>query len=87
MKVLYENTNMNTKGNKKFTLSVIKHTDTHYDVTQKTYRVFSDGEETVQYEKTTTFGSRCALLEGEFAKSRQGKMFVEALTKQQTGEV
>lgn len=81
MLVLFENTNINAKGNKKFTLSVTHHADNSYSVTQRTYNVFRDGREIMQYEKNTTFGSVAALLEGDFTRSRQGKLFVEEFAK------
>ncbi|WP_447840837.1 hypothetical protein [Enterobacter bugandensis] len=77
MLVIFENTNINTKGNKKFTLSVTQLAEDSYSVTQRTYNVFRDGREIMQYEKNTTFGSVAALLEGDFTKSRQGKIFIK----------
>lgn len=77
MLVIFENTNINTKGNKKFTLSVTQLTENSYSVTQRTYNVFRDGREIMQYEKNTTFGSVAGLLEGDFTKSRQGKIFIK----------
>lgn len=83
MLVIFENTNINTKGNKKFTLSVTQLADHSYSVTQRTYNVFPDGREVMQYEKISTFVSVAALLEGDFTRSRQGKMFVKELAKNQ----
>lgn len=77
MLVIFENTNINTKGNKKFTLSVTQLAEDSYSVTQRTYNVFRDGREIMQYERNTTFGSVAALLEGDFTKSRQGKIFIK----------
>ncbi|MDE4745166.1 hypothetical protein ABK814_18220 [Enterobacter hormaechei] len=81
MLVIFENTNINTKGNKKFTLSVTQLADDSYSVTQRTYNVFRDGREIMQYEKNSTFQSFSALLEGDFTRSRQGKLFVEQFAK------
>ena len=77
MLVIFQNTNINSKGNKKFTLSVTQLAEDSYSVTQRTYNVFKDGREIMQYEKNTTFGSVADLLEGDFTKSRQGKIFIK----------
>lgn len=83
MLVIFENTNINSKGNKKFTLSVTQLADDSYSVTQRTYNVFRDGREILQYEKNTAFGSVAELLMGDFTRSRQGKLFVEEFAKNQ----
>lgn len=83
MLVIFENTNINTKGNKKFTLSVNQLAEDSYSVTQRTYNVFKDGREIMQYEKNTTFGSVSELLSGDFTRSRQGKLFVAEFAKKQ----
>ncbi|MBE4947012.1 MULTISPECIES: hypothetical protein [unclassified Enterobacter cloacae complex] len=85
MLVIFENTNINTKGNKKFTLSVTQLGDVSYLVTQRTYNIFRDGREIMQYEKNSTFGSAAELLSGDFTRSRQGKLFVEEFAKKQSG--
>lgn len=83
MLVIFENTNINSKGNKKFTLSVTQLADDSYSVTQRTYNVFRDGREILQYEKNTAFDSVAELLMGDFTRSRQGKLFVEEFAKNQ----
>ncbi|WOI84486.1 hypothetical protein [Citrobacter braakii] len=83
MLAIFENTNINTRGNKKFTLSVTQLADNSYSVTQRTYNVLRDGSEIMQYEKNTTFRSVAELLDGDFTTSRQGKLFVAEFAKQQ----
>lgn len=83
MLVIFENTNINTKGNKKFTLSVTQLTDDSYSVTQRTYNVFRDGREIIQYEKNSTFRNVVELLAGDFTRTRQGKLFVMEFAKQE----
>lgn len=76
MVTLFENTNLNARGNKKFTLVVNQVSDTHYEASQKTFRVFDDGGEKLEYEKTDVYSSLKELLAGEFTRSRQGKLFL-----------
>lgn len=82
MVTLFENTNLNARGNKKFTLVVKQVNDTHYEASQKTFRVFDDGEEKMEYEKTDVYTSLDALLTGEFTRSRQGKLFLATFAAQ-----
>lgn len=78
MVVLFENINKNKKGNKKFILKIIDNGNGSYVVIQQVFACFPDGGEVLQSEKKENFASLADLREGEYTRTRQGKLFIRS---------
>lgn len=65
------------KNTKQFIFRVQELNDGSYEVIQQSSRVFPDKRVVVQSEKKWHYADLTALREGEYAKSRQGRMFLD----------
>ncbi|WP_264866313.1 hypothetical protein, partial [Escherichia coli] len=65
------------KNTKQFIFRVQELNDGSYEVIQQSCRVFPDKRVVVQSEKKWHYADLTALREGEYAKSRQGRMFLD----------
>lgn len=65
------------KNTKQFVFKVQQLSDGTYSVTQQALRVFPDGGTAVKSEQKWHYKNLKELREGEYKKSRQGKMFLE----------
>lgn len=75
MKTLFEDIVL--KNTKQFIFRVQELNDGSYEVIQQSCRVFPDKRVVVQSEKKWHYADLTALREGEYAKSRQGRMFLD----------
>lgn len=76
MKILFENINKNSKGNKKFILRIVIDESDNYIVTQQAFACYPDGGETLQSENKETYSNLEDLREGKYTRTRQGKLFM-----------
>ncbi|EIK1335563.1 hypothetical protein LJV55_004056 [Salmonella enterica] len=76
MKVLFENINKNSKGNKKFILKIVLNERNDYVVIQQAFACYPDGGEVLQSENKEIYSNLADLREGKYARTRQGKLFI-----------
>lgn len=66
------------KATKRFEFRVTRNANGVFTVFQSAYRIFASGHEVLKSQKSWEASTVRELLEGQFNKSRQGRLFLQA---------